>query len=568
MKTLKSVCLFTLVCCCPRIGCCCDNTNVILGGGGGGGEQRKDKSYVTHFDVESRKAGIDFSNMLDDLSNLDAEGAASWVMDKLTETIHDRMTKMFQKAQSAECRAKIARHFSYWLNAIGREDASFPFVESKFQNRCPEPVIDFNNLSQGTTFESIMYRTYQPPRDEAEYIEDKNDLKILYGILTHGDDARGTIRLIEALYEDDIHTTFVVHVDRKPVNDKLYNSLVLYSQNKTHVHILPREHSVRVNWGGYSMVNATMQILKYSFGLLLVDHGAVGIRSYEKPLDFHKFVHLSASSYPLKSNAEIRERISDYPLDANMIMVILKPLEPHSSAFNYYIECDDAVHRIYRLPPLSASTHGVNLYTSSQWFIISREFAWYLAKAEAGTFVYDYIQYAEHTVVADETFFGTVLRNSEFCTKHHNDNFLHLQFDRWESDIQNGQRDERKCLSPHPNRCGRSPTTLTVDDFFALELSNQLFARKFSDTDTDILDLIDEYRTADEMRHRDITAGNYTAPKMTVDTKFEGQGTLIVAKDSVNSSTPLCIGLGMSGHQVRLFVLLVCFLMIFVEGVS
>jgi hypothetical protein len=540
---------------------CNDNKHIL--GEGGEGEQAKTE-YETHFDVESRKSGIDFApSMLKDLANLDADVAASRVMDKMTDTIHERMTKLFHKATSADCRAKIARHFSYWINAIGREDAGFPFVGSKFHNRCPETAIDFNNLPPGTTFESIMHRKYQPPKHEAEYIEDKNDIKILYGILTHGDDARGTIRLIEALYGgDDRHntsTTFVVHVDGKPVNDKIYDSLMLYSQNKTHVHIVPREHSVRVNWGGYSMVNATMQILKYSFGLLPDQkHRHAGAIHKQLPLDFHKFVHLSASSYPLKSNTEIRERISSYPLDANMVLVIMKPLEPHLSAFNYYVECDDALHRIYRLPPLSASTHGVNLYTSSQWFIISRDFAWYLAKAEPGTFVYDYIQYAEHTVVADETFFGTVLRNSEFCTKHHNDNFLHLQFDRWESDIQNGHRDERKCLSPDPNLCGRSPTTLTVDDFFALELSNQLFARKFSDTDTEILDLIDEYRANDELKYRDIAAGNFTPPAITVDTRFEGQGTLIVAKDSVNSSTPLCLGLGLSGHHVRMICCVFC----------
>jgi hypothetical protein len=498
--------------------------------------------YETHYEIEIKKSGLDFSSMLEDLGNLNAQEAASVVIDKLTETIHSRMTAMFQKAITAECRAKIGLHFSYWINAIGNESAGFPFVGSKFYNSCPEPPVDFNNLPSGATFESLMNRTYQPPRNEAEYIRDKRELKILYGILMHGDDARGTIRLIEALY-DDGHT-FVVHVDGKEISDKAYDSLVLYSQNKTHVHLVPREYCVRVNWGGYSMVNATMQILKYSFGLL--DHLTTG----KEPLEFHKFVHISGSSYPLKSNTEIRDRISSYPLDANMLLAVMKPLEPDPSVFNYYVECDDAVHRIYRMPTLSASTHGANVYTSSQWFIISRDFAMYLAKAEPGTFVHDYMQYAEHVVVADETFFGTVLRNSEYCTKHHNDNFLHLQFDRWESDIENGQRDARKCLSPDPNRCGRSPTILTVDDFFTLELSNKLFARKFSDNEVDILDLIDEYRAADELKFRDMEAGNFTQPVVTIDTRLEGQGTLIVAKDSVNTSTPLCLGLGMSGYHV------------------
>jgi len=161
-----------------------------------------------------------------------------------------------------------------------------------------------------------------------------------------------------------------------------------------------------------------------------------------------------------------------------MVQVVMKPLKPHPMAWHYYVECDDAVHRISRLTPLNEYTHNAELYVSSQWFIISREFAEYIAAAAKGTFVHEYIKYAQHTVVADESFFGTVLRNTEFCTKHHNSNFLHLQFDRWESDMESEQRDPRKCLSPDPNRCGRSPTTLTIADFFVLELSDDLFARK------------------------------------------------------------------------------------------
>lgn len=158
----------------------------------------------------------------------------------------------------------------------------------------------------------------------------------------------------------------------------------------------------------------------------------------------------------------------------------MKPIIPDHRAWHYFVECDDALHRIYRLPPLSSNTHGVDLHTSSQWFIISREFAEYFATASdlPETFVYEYIQYAEHVVVADEHFFGTVLRHTEFCTKHHNSNFLYLQFDRWESDMPTFERDPRKCVMVDPDKCGRSPTSLTIDDLVPMEISGALFARK------------------------------------------------------------------------------------------
>jgi hypothetical protein len=129
---------------------------------------------------------------------------------------------------------------------------------------------------------------------------------------------------------------------------------------------------------------------------------------------------------------EIRKKLASFPLDANLLHVIMKPTSPHDNAWHYFVECDDALHRIYQLRPLSKKTGGgIDLYTSSQWFVISRDFALYLAEAKKGTFVSEFLEYTQHVVVADETFFGTVLRNTPFCAKHHNWNFLHLQFDRY-----------------------------------------------------------------------------------------------------------------------------------------
>jgi hypothetical protein len=145
---------------------------------------------------------------------------------------------------------------------------------------------------------------------------------------------------------------------------------------------------------------------------------------------FHKLVHMASTTYPLASNTEIRDTLASHPLDANFLHIILKPNNPHPSVWNYFVECDDALHRIYRLPALNKDRgNGVDIYTSSQWFMISRDFAWYLASPPKDSFVEYYLKYIEHAVVADEAFFGTVLRNTHFCATLHNDNYLHLQFD-------------------------------------------------------------------------------------------------------------------------------------------
>lgn len=369
-----------------------------------------------------------------------------------------------------------------------------------------------------------------------------------------------TIRLIDVLYdkknnvdgEGNGNTMFVIHVDGKEESDEAYRKLLEYAIDKDYVHILPEEYRVRVNWGGFSMVKATLNILRYSFGL--PPQGSRSKRLLSPPFQFHKFIHLASSTYPIKSNTQIRKTIAEYPLDANLVEVAMKPIKPHPAGWHYYVECDDAVHRIYRLHPLSHKDgNGIDLYMGSQWFIISNEFAYYLANAETGSMVQQYIQYAKHFIVADEGFFSTVLRHSRFCTKHHNRNFLHLQFDRWESDLEGIDRDERKCLMPDPDKCGRSPTILTKDYLFALEMSDDLFARKFStDEDSELKDILDLKRTQEEEKFRDIALGNYTEQPTFVDTHFEGYGSLIVAKETIHDHNPLCLGLGPHGNKVRL----------------
>mmetsp|Transcript_351 Transcript_351/g.369 ORF Transcript_351/g.369 Transcript_351/m.369 type:complete len:894 (-) Transcript_351:102-2783(-) len=495
-------------------------------------------------------------------NNEEAMEASKLVTSYLFENIQSRITNMYQnKAKSPHCRTKIANHFYQYINAIATE-SPMPFTDGKFHNTCPEPSIDFDNLPKNVSLSSIMLRKYQPPKEDAVYIENANDLILLYGILTHNTHI-STIRLIEALqdnYSSDNSnrngtTLFVVHVDGKESSDHVYDALIEYAMDKDHVHIVPNEYRVRVNWGGYSMVNATMQILKYSFALLqpLSSTSTSTSTVLKEPLQFHKFLHISSSTYPIKSNTEIRNTLASYPIDANMLSVVMKPISPNPASWHYFVECDDAVHRIYRLQPLSKDTnHGIDQYMSSQWFVISHEFAKYLAFAEQGTLVQQYIEYAKHVVVADEGFFGTVLRNSEFCTKHENTNFLHLQFDIWESDLENIQRDQRKCLMPDPDRCGRSPTILSSDYLFGLEISNDLFARKFSDEEeSKVKDILDIKRAKAEAKFRDIAAGNFTEG-LVIDTSFEGHGTLIVAKETIHDDEPLCLGLGPKGNKVRL----------------
>ena len=170
--------------------------------------------------------------------------------------MENRLSELFSKAKTPECRALIAQHYAYFLSAVGKEKPlPFQLFHRDLTNECPrEPKYDFLNLPEGISISDVQDRVYRPPNpklqrenstltnesksegegedeeeeegheneeeDEnettkrykhtVEYIDDPKDLKILYVVLTH-DNPNGTIRLVNALYEEG--HSFVIHVD-------------------------------------------------------------------------------------------------------------------------------------------------------------------------------------------------------------------------------------------------------------------------------------------------------------------------------------------------------------------
>jgi len=522
---------------------------------------------------------------LPNLSTKSADEAAHAILSSstgITHPLQSRLSSMFAKATSHECRTKIAEHFALFVNGLA-EETKFPFEDFHYPNTCDAipRYADWENLPEGVKVNDVQYRTYQPPKEsvpEGTYIENVEELRLLYVILTH-DRPESTVRLMESVFVPDV-TNFVIHVDGKEKSDDTYDKLVEYAFTKNtaakdegkeeYIRIVPTEKRVRVNWGGFSMVDATLKALHTAFGLDYYDEHPDEEDEEGVPIDnphafqFHKLIHIASTTYPLASNTEIRDTLASYPLDANFLHIILRPNNPTPSVWNYFVECDDALHRIYRLPALNYDRgNGVDIYTSSQWFIIARDFAWYLANPPEGSFVEYYLQYIEHVVVADEAFFGTVVRNTHFCGTLHNDNFLHLQFDRWENEA-TGKRDQRKCVMKNRDHCGRSPTTMTVDYLPVLELSGDLFARKFDDeVEPHIKDYIDKRRVKEEERFlreaklikeaKEKSDGTEAEAALPLeDWEFQGEGVLIVAKETLQDEVPLCMGLAEEGNRILL----------------
>ena len=403
------------------------------------------------------------------------------VMPKLEENVRDRLRGLLTGTTTKGCRDLVTSRFTEVYSRLLREDW-MPFETEQFKSEClkesPERTL--------------------PPIDASK-------IRLAYLLLVH-ESPDQVIRLVNALTEGSRHS-FAIHVDGKAASHGTHAFLEQHFANRTRVHVM--ESRTNVSWGGFNVVKATL------FGLEAVLEHFDG--------DFDWIVTVSGYTYPLASNSRIRETLAQYPADTEFLEIRPKPNDPQPRAWHQYVECDNAMRRIYRyMPP-----KGVSMYMGSQWMIITRDFARYavgdrdrsrarhlttyeslasrpsdakLAKREdwgplqQQTFAAQYERYAQFTMVADENFFVTLMKNSPFCRKHHNDNYLHVQFDQWENEKAEGPA-QNKCLQPNPRHCGRSPTTLTLEYLPVLELGGALFARKFDPKRAvDVLDALDRKR--------------------------------------------------------------------------
>mmetsp|Transcript_10041 Transcript_10041/g.26143 ORF Transcript_10041/g.26143 Transcript_10041/m.26143 type:complete len:443 (+) Transcript_10041:34-1362(+) len=254
-------------------------------------------------------------------------------------------------------------------------------------------------------------------------------------------------------------------------SDALHAELLEYAAAKSNVHIMT-EGRTSISWGGFNIVQATLNGIGHAL---------------ELSLEFDWLINLSGYTYPMVSNSQIRETLAKHPTDTNLMEIRPSPNVPAERTWHHFVECDNRMRRIWRLRP----PRGMSMYVGSQWFIISKEFSQYLVTDRV--LVPHYVEYGRKTMVADENFFATIMKNSPFCHTHHNRNNVHVQFDQWEHS--KATRDPAKCLQPNPDHCGRSPTVNTLEYMPVLELSQQMFARKFDpEVDASILDAIDELR--------------------------------------------------------------------------
>lgn len=276
-------------------------------------------------------------------------------------------------------------------------------------------------------------------------------MKIAHLILAHESPFQ-LKRLIQRLRHID--AKFYIHVDLK-------SDIIpfLFLQSEQVIFIVNR---VRIQWGGYSMVQATVN----SFAEIL-------------EADFRcDYINLlSGQDYPIKPTQEIHNFFSNNPNKAFMHTLsvenewqeaIPRLIKYHLSDYNFWgkytVEKCLNFFMLKRKLPDNLIAVG-----RSQWFSISIQHAEYIVTyLQKNTKVK---RFFELTWGSDEFVFQTILFNSAYQKDMINDNLRYIDWSEGKA----------------------SPKTLTNSDLAILLNSGKLFARKFIENkDSYILNELDK----------------------------------------------------------------------------
>lgn len=278
-------------------------------------------------------------------------------------------------------------------------------------------------------------------------------------------------RLVHAL--DDPRFDVFIHLDKKA--DAGSFCFGEYHLQYSRLFVLPKRYDAY--WGGLPMTKAMLALYQYAF---------------DKD-DYAAFVMLSGEDYPVRSNDEIYQRITESPFE--LIRGVRLPSVNHVTGYwlwplrrrrlifrlrKLLTKC-----RIQKKPYLIIDKKKWTVCKASQWHALSREcVAHILATVKRHPSL---LRYFKYSFSSDSLLFSTILLNSpEFKEKM----YLHDQMD----DIRFRHRPVLHYLK-YRNQNGSSVEIFDEKEFDDIRASDKLFVRKVRAGKSDqLLDLIDSAR--------------------------------------------------------------------------
>lgn len=282
-------------------------------------------------------------------------------------------------------------------------------------------------------------------------------MKIAYIMQVHKN--FNQIKLLTDRLVDEL-TCVYIHVDKK--NEELFKELKNEYTNNENVFII--DNRVEVNWSGFSQVQATLNLMESALK--------------NNKFKFEYISLISGQDFPIKNNNYIRKFLTDNNgfefiqyrniNNDNEFLFRLKIynfFRENKNARKIYVKIvDNILRRLQKLVIKRNNLEGLDLYTGSSWFTLSRECVEYIFKhlGENGKYILDF----KYTFCPDEEFFQILILNSKFKEKVINDNLRYID---WEG-------------------CHGSPRTLGISDINKIKSSNKHLARKIDiDIDSEII---------------------------------------------------------------------------------
>lgn len=277
-------------------------------------------------------------------------------------------------------------------------------------------------------------------------------MKIAYLILVHKN-PKQLVRLIESLQNDN--DTFFVHLDKK-CNMSEFGHIL--KENKNIKFISER---VSINWGGFSMVEATINLIKNSLNYSQYDY----------------FILLSGQDYPIKNSKDIHMFLEkNNNLEYINTRDIINDWKSAKIRYEQYHFMDIVFKGRYYVEKLfgffipKRNFYGnLHPFGGSQWWCLTKDCIKYIMQYIKKND--DIIKYFKRVAVPDEIFFHTIIMNSIFKHKVVNDNLRYINIPKGEC----------------------HPIIYKENNFYELMNCNKLFARKFDlNLDSNIFAMIDK----------------------------------------------------------------------------
>lgn len=269
-----------------------------------------------------------------------------------------------------------------------------------------------------------------------------------------------------------------VHIDRR-VDVNVFEKAV---GNQKNIVFLKGGLRKKVKWGGFSQVEATLNLLYVS-------------RS--SGCAFTRFCLISGSDYPIKDTDYIRrafESQSEYIRIDRKIENTAECRFFYQYVGRYHCLDNPIISRLLKHIPISRKIPDeLTLYHGSNWWALTDSCVDYI-------FTYleeneKYKKFHRHTLCVDEIFFSSIVKNSPYAHKI-------IQDFSSNGDLKNTR--EANCYASHyidwSDQNSSSPKTLNEDDASVILQSDALFARKFRCGLSDaLLDIVNDHIDGGDM---------------------------------------------------------------------